>query len=144
MREIKFRAYLEREGMEYIDDLYWFEENFVHNLLQEEHHRKYVIMQSTGLKDKKDKEIYEGDIIKFRGFEYHLYVITWESGGYIGRNGNEILQNQSLSVYRKRIEIIGNIYEGILTKYENTDILKVCQKELKDFKKDTKSVKKQE
>ncbi len=125
MREIKFRAYLEREGMEYIDDLYWFEENFVHNLLQEEHHRKYVIMQSTGLFDCAGKEIYEGDIIKFKAFRDYFYAITWRSGGYIGKNENEILLD--LSVYRKRIEIIGNTCENpeLLDKFTKKDTMEV-------------------
>ncbi len=110
MREIKFRAYSEKDGMEYVDDFYWFEENGVHNSSGEGSYRKYMIMQYIGLKDKNGKEIYEGDIIKFKAFRNYFYAINWRSGGYIGKNENEILLD--LSIYRKVIEIIGNIYEN--------------------------------
>lgn len=61
MREIKFRAWNTRlQEMEYIDDLYWFEENFCH----QNGDNDYVIMQYTGLQDAKGNKVYEGDIVE--------------------------------------------------------------------------------
>ena len=110
---MKCRAYSEKDGMEYIDDLYWFEENGVHEIVDsvgQGIYRKYIITWFIGFPDKNSKDIYGGDIIKFKAFRDYFYVITWRSGGYIGKNENEILLD--LSVYRKEIEIIGNICEN--------------------------------
>jgi len=65
MREIKFKAWEgRRKEMDYINDLYWFEENGVSDGAGDGLYGNYKIMQYTGLKDKNCKEIYEGDIVE--------------------------------------------------------------------------------
>ena len=76
------------------------------------------IMQYTGLKDKNGKEIYEGDIIKYK-FPYDIrlkhirpvkFLETEASFGIKDRYGNEIpLYTISANNY---FEVIGNIYEN--------------------------------
>jgi len=90
----------------------------------------FEVMQYTGLKDKNDKEIYEGDIIEF-DFEYYMssqgaprtargidFVEYRKSGFYVADVFIEYLPKRR-NEYSKylllnhidNIEIIGNIYE---------------------------------
>ena len=75
---------------------------------------KYL-MQSTGLKDKNDKEIFEGDILDYKG---RKALVRWHGSyaSFIYRFVDE-LQNRNtewkpLYLAYMKCEIIGNIYEN--------------------------------
>ena len=128
MREIKFRAWLKEEkkmvNVETIDftdkSIQYLEKNeFINAYLS----RRMIfddieLMQFSGLKDANSKEIYEGDIIKYK-FPYdtrlkHIspvkFLETEASFGIKDRYGNEIpLYTISANNY---FEVIGNIYEN--------------------------------
>lgn len=66
-----------------------------------------ILMNYTGLKDKKGKEIYEGDIVKR---SHYNYLIEFDEGTF-GMN----MKNygwKSLDRFLDLGEIIGNIYEN--------------------------------
>ena len=68
--QLKYRAWNEKcKDMEYIDDLYWFEENGVHDFGGAGHFDDYIIMPSTGEQDKNGKEIYVGDVVQYNTYD---------------------------------------------------------------------------
>ena len=114
-REIKFRAWdKHHNNMEYINDLYWFEENGIHDFNDD----NYIFMQNTGLKDKNGKEIYDSDIVK----------VTWGSGKivfyevkYCGSLGYHYLRDTKnkedddiICIYDySQMDVIGNVFDNL-------------------------------
>ena len=123
MRETKFRAYhKERKEMFEIASIDFEEKkaalsNGIIKLLNVDS-KQFELLQYTGLKDKNGKEIYEGDIIKYK-FPYdrrlkHIspvkFLETEASFGIKDRYGNETqLYRITANNY---FEVIGNIYEN--------------------------------
>lgn len=98
----------------------------------------WVFMQFTGLLDKHDKEIYEGDILKNNKHGGQLVEVYWKGcikdggsvngedwinwGGWHFRKVDKTSKKSTYAIYNSEIEIIGNIYE-------NPDLLKNNNKE---------------
>lgn len=74
-----------------------------------------VIMQSTGLFDKNNKEIFEGDIVDYKG---RKAVVKWHGSyaSFIYRFVDELQERKSewkpLYLAYYHFEVIGNIYEN--------------------------------
>lgn len=113
-REIKFRAWDKKEKQMIIP-------SFIKNDEKEDEY--YVLMQYTGLKDKNDKEIYEGDIVK--SHEGYLMTVIWQDNGFkLMFKFKRTYQGESYTETRKDIslngsndkrwgcEVIGNIYKN--------------------------------
>jgi uncharacterized phage protein (TIGR01671 family) len=115
MREIKFRAW--HKGNEWqephmtydvqkaYDDQYGdFDERCFWEILINE---DIVVMQYTGLHDKENREIYEGDILRCNYCEREIGTIEWHEHGFWIKwpSGTLSLPNQ------ENREIIGNLYE---------------------------------
>ena len=122
MREIKFRAWYEPINKMFFDverrhSVHWWcpKEKFALERDSTE------IMQFTGLKDKKGKEIYEGDVILSKYFDDRI-------NEYVERKAEVIFEDGCFQVKKEywkpllisiiavektwTIEVIGNIYEN--------------------------------
>ena len=113
-REIKFRAWDD------IRNKFILPKNLVYRLdghlfdreLDEEEHN-VELMQFTGVKDKNDKEIYEGDIVEFYDpytKSQHITEVIWDDNNC--RYAMKYTFVDFDFLITDEIEVIGNIYEN--------------------------------
>lgn len=116
----KFRAWLKKEQKmdNYIDHISWLEDELycigdgITYMVSAE---DLVLMQSTGLVDKNGKEIFEGDILDYKG---RKALVRWHGSyaSFIYRFVDELQKRNTewkpLYLAYMKCEIIGNIYEN--------------------------------
>ncbi|UUE91807.1 YopX family protein [Bacillus cereus] len=121
MNTVEFRAWdIKRKEMVYIDDLYFFEEEGIHEIVDgiaKGHHAECKIMQYTGFKDKNGKKIFEGDLFYWRD-TLRKVVYREDKAAFMakrmqGKTNNDFyFYMWNLQDLLDRVEVIGNIYEN--------------------------------
>jgi uncharacterized phage protein (TIGR01671 family) len=107
MRELKFRVYIpDHEKLCYFDLVNF---DYSDRYLSQHH---YPVQQYTGLKDKNDKEIYEGDIVKATSDQYKnenfVGKVIFDEGCFL----TWINKSDIRGVWSgEDIGVVGNIYE---------------------------------
>ena len=122
-RPIKFRAYLKDiNKMVEVNEINWYENSddkgnissirYAGETKYAHHYFEFdpndvVLMQYTGYKDMKDREVYEGDIVRYYD---DIYEVKWMWAGFyihsLQDGFDELATNENF------VEVIGNIYEN--------------------------------
>lgn len=122
MREIKFRVWVKDRKAVFEVVLINYVTKKVTYLLERVGHLLSIIdekfndielMQYTGLKDMRGKEIYEGDIL-FESFGERYYKVVFENASFRAEaEGNfEEYSLDLIDVVAQGCEVVGNIYEN--------------------------------
>ena len=117
MREIKFRTWHKEKkimgevlGIDILHKEIFFSNEDV-DCYEHTDFKDVELMQYTGLKDKNNKEIYEGDIVTLHNSRYKVIFKT-EGARFVLRNDEFELEITFINNNNERMEIVGNIYEN--------------------------------
>lgn len=115
-REFEFRAWLTKYN-KMVNIYSWniWQEYFMCSEYDSEFYLDETpIMQYTGLKDKNNKEIYEGDIL-FESFGERYYKVVFENGSFRAEFEGDFEEYSFdlIDVVAQGCEVVGNIYENL-------------------------------
>lgn len=125
MRDIKFRAF-NGDRMVKVNTIGWVdgEIDWVDTSKNDDFDEGLILMQYTGLKDKKGVEIYEGDIVKRTYLDgmfgrTHIGEVVYdkEYARYVISKPNKFIEPKTEDLgnmlsYRSTYEVIGNIHNN--------------------------------
>lgn len=122
MREIKFRAWDKiNKEMFNVESINFQERRFYRDVVSYRDFNDIELIQYTGLKDKNEKEIYEGDILS-NGNNEKPYKVIFENGSYRAEFEGDFDEYSFdlIDIVAQGCEVVGNIYE-------NPELLKVIE-----------------
>lgn len=115
MNNLRFRAWDKNKEMftnyQIVDNMLYFMDKITGVWKRDDNKKRFVLMQSTGLKDRTDKEIFEKDIVRGVFSENHEVVWRKEQGCWVIQAAGTIGLTE-LAKYNKMLEVVGNIYEN--------------------------------
>nr|DAF89160.1 MAG TPA: YopX protein [Podoviridae sp. ctP1X6] len=123
MREIKFRAWhkekkeiVDVEEIDFMNKVINYIDNDYENNRQEirgAYFEDIELMQYTGLKDKNNKEIYEGDVLS-NGNDEKPYKVIFENGSFRAEFEGDFEEYSFylIDIVAQHCEIVGNIYQN--------------------------------
>jgi hypothetical protein len=113
VREIKYRAWEKSLKQMIPVDNIDFEKRMINTESAWRMFDEIQLMQYTGIKDKNDKEIYEGDVIHCDGY-LNLYAVWDEENARFAFLCTDwvVTQGQPIRPHISSYYIIGNIYEN--------------------------------
>lgn len=117
MREIKFRTWHKEKkimgevlGIDILHKEIFFS-NEDANCYEHTDFKDIELMQYTGLKDMREKEIYEGDIVIHHSKMYKV-IFNTEEARFVLRDDEFEMNIPFTNNNNERMEIVGNIYEN--------------------------------
>lgn len=114
MREIKYRVFHKKLGMLNVSEIHFKITGGIYSIVTDNNEfyelsDDMIVMQFTGVKDSNDKDVFEGDIIRFGPLDYIGEIVFVDFKLVIRTT---LAYVYDLDILQQNIEIIGDIHQN--------------------------------